>query len=366
MTTLLERMYRVGVLVGHGYCALWSEDPVVYASSLPLVVGGVFVELSNDSSGEKSQVATTREPRLSASNRVSRDANAGGSDESDRVSRRRDRQVEQAIGVAREQGNNSLTPTIRSTQGSSVCFRCFCCPSCTQVFRLLVRVSCLCRLSSRIADIFQSYRDAPIQCAQPASAVWSPVKGFALHLGGYGLHAPVRDQESFMEKNRTDNVENAALTSLASNGTVVSLQVCRGRGAHFVHRFSACVCLFPASVGCLHELHAGFLFHNDTADICQCEMPRHRDRPMRKPVNTKGVMAEKRSHVRSREDRTTDCLDRGPSQRRHVVPVRVWCRHGAPAVDVADKTSRCQVPHSQFRGHLFDKQYRARTPAQGG
>ena len=168
------------------------------------MVGGFFVELSKDSSGEKSQVATTREPRLSASNRISRDASAGGSDESDRVSRRRDRQVEQAIGVAREQGNNSLTPTIRGTQGSSVCFRCFCCPSCAQVFRLLVRVSCLCRLSSRIADIFQTHRDAPIQCAQPASAVWSPVKGFALHLGGYGLHAPVCDQESFVEKNPAD------------------------------------------------------------------------------------------------------------------------------------------------------------------
>ena len=57
---------------------------------------------------------------------------------------------------------------------------------------------------------------------------------------------------------------------------------------------------------------------------------RDRDRPMRRPVNTKGVMEEKRPHVRSRGDRTTNCLDRGPSQRRHVVSVRVWCRHGAP------------------------------------
>ena len=84
---------------------LWSEDPVVYASSPPLVVGGFFVELSNDSCGEKSQVATTREPRPSTSNHVSRDVSAGGSDGSDQVSRRRHRQVEQASGVAREQGN---------------------------------------------------------------------------------------------------------------------------------------------------------------------------------------------------------------------------------------------------------------------
>ena len=150
------------------------------------------------------------------------------------------------------------------------------------------------------------------------------------------------------------NVEHAALTNLASNGTVVSLsKFARGRGAHFVHRCSACVCLFPASVGCLHELHAGFLFHNDTADICQCEMPRHRDRPMRRPVNTKAVMAEKRSHVRSREDRTTNCLDRGtfPTKARRLCPSLVQTQGicGRCGQDIEMPGPALPVPRTSLR-----------------
>ena len=93
---------------------------------------------------------------------------------------------------------------------------------------------------------------------------------------------------------------------------------------------------------------------------------RDRDRPMRRPVNTKGVMEEKRPHVRSREEEpqialTVDLPNEGTSSLSEF-----GADTAPPAVDVADKTSRRQVPHSQFRGHLFDKQYRARTPAQSG
>ena len=56
---------------------LWREDTDVYAPSL-LVVGRV--ELPKDSCGEKSEMPTTRETRLSTSNPVSRAASAGGLD----------------------------------------------------------------------------------------------------------------------------------------------------------------------------------------------------------------------------------------------------------------------------------------------
>ena len=54
---------------------------------------------------------------------------------------------------------------------------------------------------NNIADIFQSNKDAPIQCGQPALVVWNLPKGCVSHdLGGFRFHAQVRDQERVMEK----------------------------------------------------------------------------------------------------------------------------------------------------------------------
>ena len=57
-----------------------------------------------------------------------------------------------------------------------------------------------------------------------------------------------------------------------------------------------------------------------------------------------------RRHFSLRKDVPTQCLAHA-----QACSVRVWGRHGAHAVDSVEKTSRGQVPDSQFRGHLIDK-----------
>ena len=162
-----------------------------------------------------------------------------------------------------------------------MCFGCVCCP---HFLRLCVFVSHLCwpvlrvarwiPVSQRHRRHFSVQQRRPIQCAQPALAVWSPIKGFALHdLGRYGLHAQVRDRERVTKKNQ-QNVQAVLQMSnsqtLPATAHAVSLQFRLGRGSHLVHTFCDCVCLFPTADGCCPLSQIGFLFQRNIADIVQC------------------------------------------------------------------------------------------------
>ena len=134
--------------------------------------------------------------------------------------------------------------------------------------------------------------------------------------------------------------------------------------ARLERMFSACVCLFPAFVGCFHGSHAGSSFTVTSLTFLKpvltawkpdrrlCLPPLGRLRCPCTGLRIRTCHGQKPANVRK-------CRDHGPSQRRHVVSLRDRCRHGIFSVDIAEKKSRCQAPHSQFRGHLIDKQYRA-------
>ena len=147
-------------------------------------------------------------------------------------------------------------------------------------------------------------------CLFPTFVGWYCLShaGFLFHRGIADIFQSNRTSEGmvftpkFVIKNvscrktskRSDSVENAELTNIASNRmlshSLFAKDVVPILDASFPLRrkLSANLCMCLASVGCLHVSLAGFFFHNDTSDVFQWD----RDAPTQRSAHAQACEHE--------------------------------------------------------------------------